>query len=75
MNNDHTKQPRGQKKLISTSACADYLGLTVNQVRRLANDRELPHYRFSRRTWKFRPAELDRWLEEKKAGPLECIHG
>lgn len=52
-------------KLMTLAEVAEYLSATERQVRDLVYRRKIPHVRVGR-LLRFRPAEIEQWLEENK---------
>ena len=74
------KPPEGLRittnALITYDEAAKRLGLTLGTLYALVHTGRIPHVRLGKRLVRFRPAELERWLESnsvpavKKAGTV-----
>lgn len=58
--------------LIDVDAAADRLSVTPRFVRRLVNERRVPHYKVGKFI-RFDIAELDQWLQERYVKPTNPI--
>lgn len=52
--------------LIGYPAAAAKLGITVSALRVWVHRGQVPHVRLGRRSVRFDPSELDRWIESRK---------
>lgn len=62
----------GYELPLTTKEAADYIGFHSKTVERMARSGEIPAHPVSgarRRTWRFYPSELDRWLRAKVNSP------
>ena len=51
---------------MTTKECAEYIGVSVNTVRRYVHEEGLPVLRFpGRRKWIFRKDLVDQWVYER----------
>ena len=55
-------------ELMDISACAEYLNVSVRQVRTYIKFQGLPNYHLSERVLRFRKAEIDEWLNSFRLG-------
>ena len=51
--------------LMDVEQLAAYLRVHANSVYRLVRSKRIPHVRMSRKTIRFRKADIDRWLSEQ----------
>lgn len=52
--------------MLSLRETAEFLGLSMSTVHRLIREGELPAIRIGKRMWKFRRADLDAYLEDRR---------
>jgi excisionase family DNA binding protein len=55
-------------ELMDISACAEYLNVSVRQVRKYIKFQGLPNYHPSERVLRFRKSEIDEWLNSFRLG-------
>ena len=54
-----------EEQLMSIRDLADYLNLNQTTIYTWAQQGMLPGYKLGR-TWRFRPSDIEAWLEERK---------
>ena len=55
---------------ISIREASQYLGMKASSLYSMVEGKEIPHYRFGRLI-KFRKAELDAWVQERRVDPVD----
>lgn len=60
------------EQLMSVRQVADYLQLNQTTVYAWAQQGVLPGYKLGK-AWRFRPAEIEAWLEEQRPTPLDSL--
>ncbi len=50
--------------MIDAQQLADLTGFSISYIRKAVREMELPYYDFGR--WKFRPSEVENWLQKRK---------
>ena len=64
------RQPAGRSQLLSVAEAAAHLGVTESFVRRLVLERRVRYYKVGRYV-RFRPADLNAFVEAGRQDPLE----
>ena len=59
-------EPQEMEAFLTTEEVLSYLKITPRTIYRLIRTGELPAVRIGRQ-WRFRRADLDRWLERQRA--------
>ncbi len=54
------------QKYLTYAEASDYLGLPVGTLYAWVSEKRIPHIRLGARTVRFDPAELVRWLDERR---------
>ncbi len=55
-----------EDRWLSVNEIADYLGVTRDSIYRWVTQRKMPGHKIGR-LWKFRKAEIDKWVTSGKA--------
>jgi excisionase family DNA binding protein len=55
--------------LVTARALADYLGVSADTVLDWAEASKIPHFKLNGRAVRFRPSEVEAWLEGCRRGP------
>ena len=72
------RKPMERIRFLNSKQVAALLGVSVRSVVAWATEYEdsggtegLPAYRFGKRAWSFDRQEIERWVAQRKKGPLE----
>lgn len=54
------------EQMISKKELAVTLGISASELTKMVQKREIPFYRFGYRTIRFKPSEIEKYMNDKK---------